>query len=656
MRAIPVVAVILLLAAARAQAQPAILDVPYVSQSEDLCGGAAAAMVLRYWGERGLTAESFAPLVDHSASGIRTTALVADLVRRGWNAKAIAGDRAIVAGELGAGRPVIALIEDRPHTFHYIVIVGAIGDSVVFHDPARAALRVMARDDFERRWNETDRWMAVITPGDRPATPPALDEPTARARDATPCDEQIRDGIDLARKGDLESAGQHLVEALPCPGSAARRELAGVRLLQRRWDEAATLAGEAARLDRSDDYSWRLLGTSQFLLDHPLDALTAWNHVGEPKLDLIRVDGLERTRQRPVERLLGLRPGDPITVASFSRGERALRDLPSASSTRLELAPPMRGAADVHAIVAERPLVPHDRWSLLGIGASALIARTADATIGSISGGGESVALEWRFWPERPRVGGSFRSPAPWAGTWGVDIYAESQAFDGILPDARRRGGRLVAARWLSPFTRVEMRGGADRWVDAFASGGVTALVVSRGDRIAVQASADAWTGPSHFGIGTLTVTTTTARRSAAPPVVFTFTATAARASSAAPLDLWPAGDTGQARPVLLRAHPALDGGRLRVDRLGQFLLQASGEAQRWWAAPALSRIGVAAFVDTGRTSMRRGNAEPFADVDVGVGLRLSSAVTPGRIYLDVAHGLRDGATVFSARYVAAAW
>ena len=34
----------------------AILDVPFISQSEALCGGAAAAMIMRYWGARGLDA------------------------------------------------------------------------------------------------------------------------------------------------------------------------------------------------------------------------------------------------------------------------------------------------------------------------------------------------------------------------------------------------------------------------------------------------------------------------------------------------------------------------------------------------------------------------------------------------------------------------
>src|ERR1044071_3184259 len=77
-----------------------VLDVPFISQSELLCGGAAAAMVLRYWGERGITAESFADLVDRSASGIRTDTLVADLTRRGWMATGVSGTGDIMRAEL----------------------------------------------------------------------------------------------------------------------------------------------------------------------------------------------------------------------------------------------------------------------------------------------------------------------------------------------------------------------------------------------------------------------------------------------------------------------------------------------------------------------------------------------------------------------------
>jgi len=67
----------------------AILDVPFIAQSELLCGGAAAAMVMRYWGERVVDADTFSLLVDRRAGGIRTAALVDDLRARRWNAIAI---------------------------------------------------------------------------------------------------------------------------------------------------------------------------------------------------------------------------------------------------------------------------------------------------------------------------------------------------------------------------------------------------------------------------------------------------------------------------------------------------------------------------------------------------------------------------------------
>jgi ABC-type bacteriocin/lantibiotic exporter with double-glycine peptidase domain len=147
-----------------------LLDVPFISQSELLCGGAAAAMVLRYWGERGITAESFAALVDRSASGIRTDALVADLTRRGWTATAAAGSAEAMRAELARGRPVLTLIEDRPSTYHYVVVVAAHERGVVFHDPARAPFLVMSAAEFDRRWRAADRWMAVVVPGSVTAT------------------------------------------------------------------------------------------------------------------------------------------------------------------------------------------------------------------------------------------------------------------------------------------------------------------------------------------------------------------------------------------------------------------------------------------------------------------------------------------------------
>src|SRR5262245_16101093 len=134
---------------AQSPAPLTLLDVPFISQSELLCGGAAAAMVLRYWGERGIDATAFEPLVDRRAGGIRTNALIDDLRGRGWSATGLEGRSDTLARELDAGRPPVVLIEDRPGTFHYIVVVGLTPRAVVFHDPARTPFRVVSRDEFD---------------------------------------------------------------------------------------------------------------------------------------------------------------------------------------------------------------------------------------------------------------------------------------------------------------------------------------------------------------------------------------------------------------------------------------------------------------------------------------------------------------------------
>jgi len=104
----------------------ALLDVPYVSQTPELCGGAAVAMVLRYWGEREVFPQDFAPLVGAGDGGILTGALAAAVRDRGWEALVVpAADdpaRTRIRSEIDRGRPLIALIEVGPRTYHYVVI------------------------------------------------------------------------------------------------------------------------------------------------------------------------------------------------------------------------------------------------------------------------------------------------------------------------------------------------------------------------------------------------------------------------------------------------------------------------------------------------------------------------------------------------------
>jgi len=71
-----------------------LLDVPYLPQSEALCGGAAIAMVMRFFGVTNVYAETFSSLVDRTAGGIRGEDLLSALRARGWQAQSFRGDAA----------------------------------------------------------------------------------------------------------------------------------------------------------------------------------------------------------------------------------------------------------------------------------------------------------------------------------------------------------------------------------------------------------------------------------------------------------------------------------------------------------------------------------------------------------------------------------
>ena len=641
--------------AGAAHGQPAprplsILDVPFISQSEALCGGAAAAMVLRYWGERGLDAESFAHLVDRTAAGIRTDRLVEDLRQRGWNALAVEGRADVIDAELARGRPILALIEDRPHTFHYIVIVASTPQAIVFHDPARAPFRVMERERFVRRWSAADRWMAVVVPVESPRSslPPSLAEPVS---DGSSCAGLVASGIRHAQAGELEAAERSLTAALSCGGSAPLRELAGVRLLQRRWPEVSELASAAVAADPMDAYAWQLLATSRFVQNDPGGALAAWNRIEQPHVDLIAVGGLLHTRQRVVERLLGVRSQALLTPRLFDRSERRLKELPSAQGTRLEFVPKSFGLAELRAHVVERPHIPNDPWSYAALGLLAAARKEVELSTASLTGGGERISVGWRFWPGRPRANLDVTAPAPWGGLWGVDMFGERQPFsDDTFPTSRRAGAGVTLSSWVNSWARVSGRVGVDAW-DGFGSYGVTSVglrLASGRDRAIAGVDGSGWLGQDSFA--SLTASVRLRSSDAHQGRVFLARAGGALATLTTPPDLWFAGDTGTVRPALLRAHPIVDDGRLLSERLGRQIGHVSGEARQWWTIRSFVHVGAALFADAARVD-RGAIADGRGDVDVGGGIRLGLPGMEGIFRLDVGKGLRDGATAVSFVY-----
>jgi hypothetical protein len=628
-----------------------LLEVPFVSQSERLCGGAAAAMVLRYWGARGIWAEDFARLVDEEEGGIRQSALTSELRTRGLEVLPLdASDADGLGQQIARGRPVLAMIQHRPGRYHYVVVVGSTRDRVIYHDPALAPLRTIARIDFDRAWAATGRWAIVPVPCATCAVPGADRAPGAatdeRVSDAA-CAALVAEGVRLARAGDRADAREALEASVAlCPDSAAANlELAGMRFLDRQWRAAGTLASRAAELEPASEHAWRLLASSRFVEGDATGALAAWNRVDEPRLDLVRVSGLNRTSHRVVEQLVDVEGGVVLTPAALARARRRVAALPSATASRVSYTPAPGGLADVDVAIVERPIRP-SRLAVLRAAARAGVEREVAPSVSGLTPGGERFGATWRFWENRPAVMVKAESPSLFGqtGLWTIEGGWSRQPYavgDSVLVVDERRHAGIRYADWLTATTRVEAGTGVDRWsgrsLSTFVEGAIEQRAFS--DAIAARLDGSLWPSDAGFAAGGLRI----AGRIGQPDsLALRARAGFEAASVRAPFDLWPGAGAGHARAPRLRAHPLLDDGVISGDVFGQRLAYAGIDAIHTLVARPLMRFDGVVFVDSAR-AWRSLSADHRLHVDVGVGVRLRGPLESGAIAVDVARGLRDG-------------
>ena len=635
-----------------------VLEVPYLAQTEALCGGAAVAMLFRYWGERHASVQQFAPLVDARAGGISTSALVAAVRERGWTTNSGASTMERLHDAVRAGLPVILLLEDRPNRYHFVVAVAVNETTVTVHDPTWGPSRAYSVAELRRRWMAADFWALTITPG--PGVPaPRAPDVAAASLETTPapadaCAPLVGRALDEAAANRLDAAATTLVSARhQCPASAAAaRELAGVRFAQQRWGDAASLAAAASRLEPADAYTWDLLASSRFMLNDQAGALEAWNQLDRPRLDRVQIGGVRRTRYSLVDQYLGLTPDRTLTARDFRLAERRLDSLPDRLDARVDLRPDADGYAVVAASVAERPRLPRTATSWMALAVRSAIDRELAVTLPGFSGQGEIWRGSWRWWENRPRVAFGFAAPrAGWLnGVWGVDVSWEAETYAPGGSETPRRQertrGAITMSRWLTPQLRLDAAAGVDAWDDnrkaAFASGALEHRWF--GDRMAVQAGGGAWAGFAATPAFQTARLRGWARSSAAPRgLVATVDGTLDWASTDAPLALWSAAGEGRARPGLLRGHRLLRDGIITGDLFGRQVATLNVEAQRWIASAPLIPLGIAVFADTAAAGRGFTAASTGARFDVGLGLRLQLPGTDGTLRVDYGVGVRDG-------------
>ena len=665
-------------ASAPAAAQP--LAVPFLPQSEDLCGGAAAAMVMRYWGASDAYPDAFAPLVDRSAGGITTAALTADLQRRGWIAISGPGDAGEMTRELGRGRPVIALVADRPGRFHYVVVTQRTQDRVVLHDPARRPSRVVDSTRFDVEWQASGRWMLILLPPDsvtaaRSAHPmagqPVRDAPVPDGDDAADGHAGTRETADAApaaatacaavvaqavrqAPGDRAIARALLEQATTsCPDDGAGwRELAGLDALDGRWTEAASHARRAAVLDPEDAYAWRILATASYVGHDDLDALAAWNHLGEPVVNLIDVKGLERTRYGVVAGAIGVELKSVLTPDAVKLAERRVREIPAIAAAKVTFHPIEKGRAQIDASVVERARAPRGYAALVHAGLEAATDREVSATFSSMTGGGELTGGAWRWWEHRPMVSAFYAAPAPGVlggGTWRLDVSRETQTF-GRAPFAETRTRAAMSlANWLTDRTRLTGAAAIERWRDRPRDLALTGGIAHWRMNSRLRLAADVTRAVGDRPFTTAAATAAVRSRSRNDGMVLLALGGFSAATAASPVSSWPGADIGHARDALLRAHPLLDDGIVTGSAFGRRLSFGTIEAQRWMRLRRIpTAVAPAAFVDLARATRGLETSDARLHVDAGAGFRVA---LPGAavMRIDLARGLRDGGFVLSA-------
>ena len=647
------------------------LEVPFLPQTEALCGGAAVSMVFRYWGDRHAGAEQFAELVDRRAGGIADDILIDAVTERGWPALRLAGSLDTLQEQLEARRPPIILVADGRTRYHYVVVTGMDDGNVVVHDPAWGPSRRIPKAELLRTWKPSNYWMLVILPSPSLGTAIAAAPSVESASPLSACDALVTTAVAGADPGSLSATAARLEDARrQCLGSAAPlRELAGIRFAERRWAEATALAGHAVARDETDVYAWDVLGSSLFVQNDVPGALRAWNRIDKPRIDLVRIDGLKHARYQTIADVLGLTSNAVLTEKRFRLAERRLQSLPDRGSSRITVRPAADGYAAVDVVLAERSGGPRSKFEWAAAATRAAVDREVGVALPGFTGQGEIWQASWSWWKNRPRAAFSFSAPRTGflPGVWRVDAGWDEQTYR--LSDERARPSSLKQSRshggiafgdWIAPDVRYSITARFDAWSDI-----ATSRSVSFGGGIERRWLSDRLTAALDMAAGlpfghadgvrpfqTMAVRSSFRSSSQSDDWLFISGARMDRVSDAAPLALWPGAGDGHGRPTLLRAHSLLDDGILDATNrssFGRTLISASAEMQRWIPSSMPVRVGAAAFVDSARAARRLGPAaDASAQIDVGVGLRVRIPGADGALRIDVAHGVRDGANALT--------
>jgi hypothetical protein len=482
----------------------------------------------------------------------------------------------------------------------------------------------------------------------------------------------MEEAVAAAGTGDLAEAERLLVAALArCPDHpGVLREVAGLRFRQSRLEDASELAGRLLEVDPADAWGWDLLASIRFLSDDASGALRAWNRVGRPVVQAVRIQGGEASADgvayREQARRAGIAEGQVLTPEALALGVRRLETLPSVSRARLDYRPVASGGADVEGAVSLRPGRPFARAALPGHvlrGLGGRVALSASTSLDRHDRWAVEALAEGRL----REVSGGYAVPAPGGlGAWSWELTHAAGRF--TSPDGgpamrlERTGFRWGHTHWLRASLRTTVTAGLDRWSErgTLAAGGLSLLVHPPDAPAAVGITMEGWSGGSdvrRFGrVAALATILTPLGGSTGTDLELDVRLGADAISVDAPPDLRPRFGAGASATHPMRARSHLDGdGAVRLLVPGNAWIHGGVELRRWgpWIGPL--RMGIGVFADAARG---RGGPERSAGgaIHLGAGLRARVPGGDGWLRVDWAGDPESRASRVSAAFVGLPW
>lgn len=468
-----------------------------------------------------------------------------------------------------------------------------------------------------------------------------------------PCPPRLDQALDAVKANQLDIAEQQLTAALrDCPSeSLIRRELAAVRFKQGRYQDATRLVSDYLDQVPGDSLAWQLLASSRYLDGDSHGALQAWNRIGHPLVDSLRIDGTRGGNKRLV-RAVAIRERTLLTSTRLTLAQRRLTDLPSVERARLSYRVNLDGSVEVHAFARERPIVD-PAWRLAAATAAhALAAETVRLEVTNLVGAGEHLVAEWRWETARPRRALHVELPAWFGipgvlsleGAWERVRVTVGTVSEAVLEDTWHEATVAFGA-WLSPSLRQSVSLGVERWNGdrGYLSMSMTSELRAAADRLKVGASLQGAAALNrHPGYRTAVIRAMWASSLDLRRPTWSARVGGNWASSNAPLGAWPLVTRSLTRGIPLRAEPSIDGDAMQGRATGRAIVHAGVSADHPIANVGPLAFGLGVFVDAARLSKSAtGTVGTQDNLDAGIGVRVGIAGGElGFLRADLAWGL----------------